>query len=513
MSHNGWKESIIAQLSSRDQIQRKAFFTLIEQNDYLAKREKLLLADLLAMKQKADQPRVGVGSVGGVGPGAESELMVYKKLTETQEAFRGAEQKIATMQATIEGLEAAKKSAQESDADKAEIIASHASTILLLQGEVQALSLQVVQKEEESKQLIREKNSLLADITKKSFQNAELLNQMMTLEEKVKELTIKLASAPSAASATSSSTVHGELDLGAPVPSRCRKVLKDQGELNCVAYNPTGLILASAGVDKAIRLYDTSTISVKSTLQGATQSVMVTAFSADENLVLGSSNDNSTRIWHLPTQRLRHTLNGHTSKVYAGCFSSDSSKALTGSHDRTIKIWDLVRGYVLRTIMCSSSCNAICMNVDSTLAFSGHFDSNLRIWELKNGTLVTELSGIHTDQITSVSINQDSTAILTSSRDNSLKLIDITTHEVIQSYKHDEYRNGANWAKACLSPDGSYVAAGSADGQVFIWDAKSGKHHSTLKGHKDIVTCVAWNPQNNGSIASCDKSGAVFFWE
>jgi len=466
------------------------------------------------MRQKADQPRVGSGGFGG---GSESELAVYKKLSETQEAFRGAEQKMATMQKTIEDLESALSSDRDHAKDQMEIIMSHSNTISLLQGEVQSLQLQVVQKEEESKQLIREKNSLLADITKKSFQNAELLNSTLTLEERIKELLHKLEKAGTAAAsssqASSSMSVDADLDLGAPVPTRCRKVLRDQGELNCVAYNPTGLILASAGVDKVIRLYDTTNLSVKSVLQGATQSVMVTAFSTDETLVLGSSNDNSTRIWHLPTQRLRHTLNGHTSKVYAGCFSSDSAKALTGSHDRTIKIWDLMRGYVLRTIMCTSSCNAICINLDNTLAFSGHFDSNLRIWELKNGTLVADLQGIHTDQITSVSINPDSSQILTSSRDNTLKLIDANTHEVLQTFKHDDYRNGANWAKACLSPDGSYAAAGSADGQVFIWDTKTGKHHSTLKGHKDIVTCVSWNPMNNGSIASCDKSGAIFMWE
>lgn len=470
------------------------------------------MADLLSTKQKMEQPRVG-GGPGG--PGTDAELFsVYKKLTETQESYRAAEQRLAALQGQIDGLNNDLRTARENAVDQQEIIATHVKTISLLQNEVQALQVEVVQKEEESKKLIREKNSLLADITKKSFQNAELLNQMMTLEERVKELSIKLANAgPATNQATSSSAPNVDLDLRAAVPTRCRKVLRDQGELTCVAYNPTGLLLASAGVEKVIRLYDTTSISLKSTLQGATQSVMVTAFSADENLVLGSSNDNSTRIWHLPTQRLRHTLNGHTSKVFAGCFSSGSDKALTGSHDRTIKIWDLVRGYVLRTIMCSSSCNAICMNVDSTLAFSGHFDSNLRIWDLKNGSLVTELNGIHTDQITSVSINADSTSVLTSSRDNTLKLIDIGTHEVVQTFKHDEYRNGANWAKSCLSPDGSFVAAGSADGQVFIWDAKTGKHHSTLKGHKDIVTCVAWNPANNGTIASCDKSGTTFFWE
>lgn len=470
-----------------------------------------MLEELVSVRHKAET----VKALGGGAPGSESELQVYKKLTEAQESFRLAEQKIISMQAALEQQQKELTEQEEVIGQKDFAIKEHGKTNQLLSAEMQSLHTQMVHKEEEAKQLIREKNSLLADITKKSLSNAELLNQMMTLEEKLKELQIKLASMPAQAVASSSNTVSAEetLDLGAPVPTRCRKVLKEQGELTCIAYNPSGTLLASAGVDKVIRLYDTATLACKSTLQGATQSVMVTAFSWDENLVLGSSNDNSTRIWHLPTQRLRHTLNGHTSKVYAGCFSSDSLKALTGSHDRTIKIWDLVRGYVMRTIMCSSSCNAICMNVDNTLAFSGHFDSNLRVWDLKNGTLITELQGLHTDQITSVVMNHDSSQVLTSSRDNTLKLIDVNTHSVIQSFKHEDYRNGANWAKACMSPDSSYIAAGSSDGNVFIWDAKTGKHHSTLKGHKDIVTCVAWSPKNNGTIASCDKSGAMFLWE
>lgn len=242
---------------------------------------------------------------------------------------------------------------------------------------------------------------------------------------------------------------------------------------------------------------------------------MIVGFSPDDQYILGSSNDNSTRLWLQKSQRVRHTLNGHTSKIFASAFTSDSQNVITGSHDRSIKVWDLAKGNCLKTIFCYSSCNTLCLNSNGNMICSGHFDSTLRLWDIKTGDSVGELTNIHSGQITSVCPVPDSygNIVLTNSRDNTLKLVDIGTQKIIQTFKHENYVNPSNWAKATISPDGKFVAAGSNDGNIYIWDASNGKLEKILEGHKDIVNCVVWNPLNMSQMVSCDKSGTIILWD
>jgi autophagy-related protein 16 len=85
------------------------------------------------------------------------------------------------------------------------------------------------------------------------------------------------------------------------------------------------------------------------------------------------------------------------------------------------------------------------------------------------------------------------------------------TFDVVNTFSHDNYRNGVNWNNACISPDSQYVCAGGSDGKLFIWDATTGKLASSLKptGNGSVIEAAAWG---GSSIASCDKSGIVTVW-
>lgn len=80
-------------------------------------------------------------------------------------------------------------------------------------------------------------------------------------------------------------------------------------------------------------------------------------------------------------------------------------------------------------------------------------------------------------------------------------------------HRDDNYKSGLNWSRACFSPDGTHVAAGGSDGQVFVWNVESGKVAALLSGgHKASVACCAWSP-SGAQLASVDNTGQLTLWE
>ena len=50
-------------------------------------------------------------------------------------------------------------------------------------------------------------------------------------------------------------------------------------------------------------------------------------------------------------------------------------------------------------------------------------------------------------------------------------------------FSADGFKVGCDWARATFSPDGQYIAVGSANGSVFIWNVMTNKIETVLKDH------------------------------
>ena len=62
------------------------------------------------------------------------------------------------------------------------------------------------------------------------------------------------------------------------------------------------------------------------------------------------------------------------------------------------------------------------------------------------------------------------------------------------------------------SPNGNRIASGSSDGTVQVWDATTGQHIFTYRGHSGSVNTVAWSPDGT-RIASGGNNETVQVWQ
>ncbi|XP_042762904.1 protein Atg16l2 isoform X6 [Panthera leo] len=85
-------------------------------------------------------------------------------------------------------------------------------------------------------------------------------------------------------------------------------------------------------------------------------------------------------------------------------------------------------------------------------------------------------------RVTSLNLSHDQLHLLSCSRDNTLKVIDLRVSNIRQVFRADGFKCGSDWTKAVFSPDRSYALAGSWDGALYVWDVDTGKLEGSLRG-------------------------------
>jgi len=226
------------------------------------------------------------------------------------------------------------------------------------------------------------------------------------------------------------------------------------------------------------------------TLFGHTDRVFAVAFSpADENILATAGADNTIRIWNVESGKESKVLEGHQGDVTAVVFSSKplvlSVKDSTGlplppgppltvlassSTDETIRLWNIETGEeILRFLGHSGEVRDIDFGPDGTRLVSGASDQLLKIWDVQTGRELNTLEG-HEDTVLSVAFSPNGDYIASGSMDCTMRLWDAKTLEELNIYRGHE----DNISSVDFSPDGKLLVSGSWDGTVRLWKVPDG---------------------------------------
>ncbi|RVD81806.1 uncharacterized protein DFL_009653 [Arthrobotrys flagrans] len=281
------------------------------------------------------------------------------------------------------------------------------------------------------------------------------------------------------------------------------------GPVHCVTYSSgAGQYILTGGQDRKIHLFNSSTTSHIQTYDAHGYEILSLAVSPDNSRFASVGGDKSAFLWDVATAKTLRRFSGHYARINTCGFNHDASILVTGSFDATVRCWDTKSNANKPVMVWDEAKDSITsLTVGDGEVVTGCVDGRLRRYDLRMGQIHVDVIG---HPITSVMQTRDGNAILVSSLDETIRLMDKATGGCLMSYKghrNKEYRISSTFAMV-----DSYVVSGSEDGTVWAWDILEGKNVVREVAHAGkVVSAVAVN-DGRREMVTAGVDGTVLIW-
>ncbi|KAJ5637440.1 hypothetical protein N7490_007319 [Penicillium lividum] len=314
-----------------------------------------------------------------------------------------------------------------------------------------------------------------------------------------------------------------------PKPKRLnyREKFVLQGHLrgvSAVQFSPDCSMIASAGADAAIKVWDTLTGRLIYTFEGHLAGISTLTWSPDGQWIASGSDDKTIRFWNVNTGRAHtKTFVGHHNYVYQIAFAPKGNILVSGSYDEAVFLWDVRRARVMRSLPAHSDPVAgIDVVHDGTLIVSCALDGLVRIWDTHSGQCLRTLVFEDQPPATCVKFSPNGKYVLAWTLDGCIRMWNYVESRVVKTFQG--HVNKKHSLSGCFgvygpsdiqySPPLCFAVSGSEDGAIICWDLTSKNILQRIEGHTDVVLCVHSGILNGKRLlVSCGLDKTVRVWE
>jgi len=164
------------------------------------------------------------------------------------------------------------------------------------------------------------------------------------------------------------------------------------------------------------------------------------------------------------------------------------------SRDGTVKFWDLTTGYTTNTLPNTHDgewVKKIIVSFDGSMFSTCSVDQCVKVFDFKTGECIQTLRG-HNHVVECIAFSHPSAEEIISGK---------TREEMKKSDLFEDYETAP-----------LYIASGSRDKTIIIWNIKTGNIVMTLKGHENWVRSVLFHPCGRYLI-SCGDDKSIRIWD
>jgi len=152
--------------------------------------------------------------------------------------------------------------------------------------------------------------------------------------------------------------------------------------LSALAVSPAGRLLATAGEDRLVRLWDTTTGEEVRRCAGHHQAAVCLAFAPDGRTVASSSSDRSVRLWEVTTGKERARIVDEEFSLGPLAFSPDSRYLARGGPQRRVYVHVLEEEKEVRFAGHGDWVESLAYSRDGKRLYSGSWDRTALAWDV-----------------------------------------------------------------------------------------------------------------------------------
>jgi WD40 repeat protein len=268
---------------------------------------------------------------------------------------------------------------------------------------------------------------------------------------------------------------------------------------------PGGRLVAAAGDDHVIRLWnmDDGTLAVR--LVGHTDWVRAVAFSPDGTTLVSSGNDRRVLLWDVATGRLRGQLAEHSHAVDAVAFSHSGRWLATAGFNDKLYLIDLAAGTPEQALPCGcGDLRAVAITDDDQYVAVAGRDGTIRIFDLASQTLVRERKA-HARRIRAITFAEDGKQLISGGEDRVVRVWNWQTDDQAYSLPDQPAK-----ILALVRCGPHIVATAGSDNLIRLWDLSTRTELGHLAGHIGSVSALAYQ---DGTLVSGGFDTYLRIWQ
>jgi dipeptidyl aminopeptidase/acylaminoacyl peptidase len=287
-----------------------------------------------------------------------------------------------------------------------------------------------------------------------------------------------------------------------------RVVARHAEGVSGVAFSPDGKLLATAGCDKMIRLWDLDNDKEVGRFEGHSGHIRTVAFSPDGKLLASAADDNAIFVWDVAARKQVRRVGHHTAKLFTAFFSPNGKTLVSSGFDEHIGLWDATSGKQLQFFRAHPRVPyGVALAPDGrTLASGGDEEGTIRLWDVATGKEIRCWNG-HGQHVYSVAISPDGRLLASGGNDTSARLWELASGKEVRRF--DGHDGGV--FRVAFAPDGRTLLSCSYNSSAHLWEIMTGKEIRRFGKHTGWVWGVAYSPKGR-SVATASKDGTAVVW-